>query len=312
MSNQILPERLAAVPVHAGRKPDARRRWKGLLPYAFIVPPALYLLVFMFWPLGRQIYLSLTRTRLATPNRSTFIGLGNYERLFDNPDFYTTLKITLIYSVLAVVIGVAVGMVAALALNRPFPGRTLVRGILLFGWAVPNVAAALVWLWIFNERSGILNTVVTGLGLERVSWLTSTEMALPSILLVTVWQVAPFVMLVMLAALQSVPEEVKEAALVDGADRLSVFKAVTLPHVLPTLQLVSLLVMVWSIRRFDIIYLLTGGGPIGSTSTLIVKLRQVAFENHDLGLASAYGVVGLVLAMSVAAIHALYNRRRQT
>ena len=185
------------------------------------------------------------------------------------------------------------------------------RGILLFGWAVPNVAAALVWLWIFNERSGVLNTIVTGLGLERISWLTSTEMALPSILLVTVWQVAPFVMLVMLAALQSVPEEVEEAALVDGADKLNVFRAVTLPHVLPTLQLVSLLVMVWSIRRFDIIYLLTGGGPVGSTSTLVVKLRQVAFENHDLGMSSAYGVVGLLLALSVAAIHALFNNRRQ-
>lgn len=311
MSDLALRERPSAAPLHAGRKSGNRQRLKALLPYAFIVPPALYLLVFMFWPLGRQIYLSLTRTRLANPNRSTFIGFGNYERLFDNPDFYSVLKITLAYSTLAVVIGVAIGLVAALALNRPFPGRTLVRGILLFGWAVPNVAAALVWLWIFNERSGILNTVVTGLGLERISWLTSTEMALPSILLVTVWQVAPFVMLVMLAALQSVPEEVKEAAVVDGADTFSVFKAVTLPHILPTLQLVSLLVMVWSIRRFDIIFLLTGGGPVGSTSTLIVKLRQVAFENHDLGLASAYGVVGLVLALMVAAIHALFNARRQ-
>ncbi|PDT16661.1 sugar ABC transporter permease [Rhizobium sp. J15] len=311
MTDQTLLERPLAVPAYSARKSTARRRLNGLLPYAFVIPPALYLLVFMFWPLGKQIYLSFTRTRLANPNRSSFIGLRNYERLLDNPDFYTTLQITLIYSVMAVVIGVTVGLIAALALNRPFPGRTLVRGILLFGWAVPNVAAALVWLWIFNERSGILNTIVTGLGLERISWLTSTEMALPSILLVTVWQVAPFVMLVMLAALQSVPEEVKEAAVVDGADKLNVFKSVTLPHILPTLQLVSLLVMVWSIRRFDIIYLLTGGGPVDSTSTLIVKLRQVAFENHDLGLSSTYGVVGLVLALSVAAIHALFNHRRQ-
>lgn len=310
MSDQALLERSATTPA-TGRGKRGSQRWTRLLPYAFVIPPAAYLLVFMFWPLGRQVYLSLTRTRLANPNRSTFIGFDNYERLFGNPDFYSVLTITLTYSVMAVVLGVAVGMVAALALNRPFPGRTLVRGVLLFGWAVPNVAAALVWLWIFNERSGVLNTIVTGFGLSRISWLTSTEMALPSILLVTVWQVAPFVMLVMLAALQSVPEEVKEAAVVDGADKLSVFRAVTLPHVLPTLQLVSLLVMVWSIRRFDIIYLLTGGGPVGSTSTLIVKLRQVAFENHDLGMSSAYGVVGLVLALTVAAIHALFNIRRQ-
>lgn len=311
MTDQAMPERSLAGPARTGRPAKAAGRLKAMLPYAFAVPPAAYLLVFMFWPLGKQIYLSLTRTRLTNPNRNIFIGFGNYERLLDNAEFYSVLRITLTYSVMAVIIGVALGLVAALALNRPFRGRTAVRGILLCGWAVPNVAAALIWLWIFNERSGILNTLVTGLGLNRVPWLTSTEMALPSILLVTVWQVTPFVMLVMLAALQSVPEEVKEAAVVDGADKFSVFKAVTLPHVMPTLQLVALLVMVWSIRRFDIIYLLTGGGPVGSTSTLVVQLRQVAFENYDLGLSSAYGVVGLVLALSVAAIHAVFNRYRQ-
>lgn len=311
MTDQFLLERRETVPATQKSSSAYKFKPKALVPYMFVIPPALYLLVFMFWPLGRQIYLSFTKTRLANPNRSSFIRVDNYERLLNNADFYSTIKITLIYSVSAVVIGVAVGLIAALALNRPFPGRTLIRGILLFGWAVPNVAAALIWLWIFNERSGVLNTIVTALGFDRISWLTSTEMALPSILLVTVWQVAPFVMLVMLAALQSVPEEVKEAALVDGADKLSIFRAVTLPHIMPLLQLVSLLVMVWSIRRFDIIYLLTGGGPVGSTSTLIVKLRQVAFENHDLGMASAYGVVGLLLALSVAIIHALFNRRRQ-
>ncbi|MBM3605723.1 MAG: sugar ABC transporter permease [Alphaproteobacteria bacterium] len=285
-------------------------KWRGLLPYVFIVPPVLYLAVFMFYPLGRQIWLSFTNTRLMNPNRSEFTGLNNYERLFADPEFYMALQVTVIYSALAVILGVTVGMIAALALNRPFPGRAIVRAVLLFGWACPNVAASLVWLWMFNERSGVLNTIVTGIGLDRVAWLTTTQMALPSILLVTVWQVAPFVMLVMLAALQSVPEEVKEAARVDNADSLSVFRAVTLPHVMPTLQLVSLLVAVWSIRRFDIIYLLTGGGPIGSTSTLIVKLRQVAFENYDLGLASAYGVIGLILALTVAVIHALFTRHR--
>lgn len=291
----------------AAARPRFGRR---VLPYAFVILPVVYLGIFMFWPLGRQVWLSFTRTRLTNPNRSSWVGPDNFERLFASSDFWTALWVTILYSVLAVVLGVAMGMISALALNRPFPGRSIARAILLFGWAVPNVASALIWLWIFNERSGVLNRIVTGLGLDRVSWLTSTEMALPSLLLVTVWQVAPFVMLVMLAALQSVPEEVQEAARVDGADRLNVFRHVTLPHVTPTLQLVSLLVMVWSIRRFDIIYLLTGGGPVGSTSTLIVKLRQVAFENYDLGLASAYGVIGLILALTVAAIHAAFNRRR--
>lgn len=287
-----------------------RKGMGRFLPYAFILPPILYLLVFMFWPLARQMYMSFTNTRIINPNRSRFIGLGNYERLLDDPAFYQSLSVTLVYTVFTVVIGVTLGLVAALAIDRPFRGRAVVRAILLFGWAVPGVAASLIWLWMFNERSGVLNRITEWLGLGRFSWLTSTDYALGSVLAVTVWQVAPFVMLVVLAALQSVPEEVREAAKIDGADGISTFRAVTLPHIRPSVQLASLLVTVWTIRRFDVIYLLTGGGPLGSTSTLVVRLRQTAFEGHELGMASAYGAVGLVLALMVAAVHYFVEQRR--
>lgn len=281
-----------------------------LVPYAFILPPMIYLMVFMFWPLARQMYMSFTNTRIINPNRGRFIGLGNFERLFEDPAFYLSLKVTLLYTVLTVIIGVTLGLIAALAIDRPFKGRSVVRAILLFGWAVPGVAASLIWLWMFNERSGILNRLAEAVGFGRFSWLTSTDYALASVLAVTVWQVAPFVMLVVLAALQSVPEEVREAARIDGADGISTFRAVTLPHIRAAVQLAALLVTVWSIRRFDVIYLLTGGGPLGSTSTLVVKLRQTAFEGHELGMASAYGAVGLVLALLVAAIHYVAEQRR--
>lgn len=286
------------------------RRLGKILPYAFILPPMIYLVVFMFWPLGRQMYMSFTNTRIINPNRGRFIGLGNYERLIDDPAFYLSLSVTLIYTVMTVIIGVTLGLVAALAIDRPFKGRAVVRAILLFGWAVPGVAASLIWLWMFNERSGVLNRMTEWLGLGRFAWLTSTDYALGSVLAVTVWQVAPFVMLVVLAALQSVPQEVREAAKIDGADGISTFRAVTLPHIRPSVQLAALLVTVWSIRRFDVIYLLTGGGPLGSTSTLVVKLRQTAFEGHELGMASAYGAVGLALALMVAAIHYFAEQRR--
>ncbi|MCO5733337.1 carbohydrate ABC transporter permease [Rhizobium sp. SSA_523] len=281
-----------------------------LVPYAFILPPMIYLMVFMFWPLGRQMYMSLTNTRIINPNRGRFVGLGNYERLFEDPAFYLSLKTTLVYAVLAVIFGVALGTISALAIDRPFKGRPIVRAILLFGWAVPNVAASLIWLWMYNDRSGVFNRLTEMLGVGRFGWLTSVDLALPSILATTVWQVAPFVMLVVLAALQSVPQEVREAARIDGADGLSTFRAVTLPHIRPAIQLAALLVCVWSIRRFDIIYLLTGGGPVGTTSTLVVKIRQTAFENHELGMASAYGAIGLVLALAVAAIHYAVEQRR--
>ncbi|WP_046866794.1 carbohydrate ABC transporter permease [Microvirga massiliensis] len=296
--------------VITGRSASKLSLGRTIAPYAFILPPIAYLGVFMFWPLGRQLWMSLTNTRIINPNAGSFVGLRNYERLIQDPAFYNSLGITAIYTVASVLLGVTLGVIAALAINRPFPGRSFARAVLLFGWAVPNVAAALIWMWMYNGQSGVLNDMAVALGVGRIAWLTSTQMALPSILIVTVWQVAPFVMLVVLAALQSVPDEIREAARIDGADALNVFRSVTLPHIMPSVQLVALLVAVWSIRRFDIIYLLTGGGPLESTSTLVVKIRQVAFENYQLGMASAYGVVGLVLALLVAAVHRLVEQRR--
>lgn len=286
-----------------------RSGW-SLAPYAFAVPPVVYLAVFMFWPLGRQLWMSLTNAQLINPNGGRFIGLRNYERLLNDPALYGSLRVTAVYVIGAVVLGVGLGLVSALAIDRPFRGRSAVRAILLFGWAVPNVAASLIWLWMLNEQSGVFNAISAALGSGRLPWLTSTDYALVSIMMATTWHVAPFVMLVVLAALQSVPEEVREAARIDGAGELTVFRVVTLPHILPFVELAALLVAVWSIRRFELIYLLTGGGPLGSTSTLVVRLRQVAFENHDLGMAGAYGALGLSLSILIAAGHYLLDRHR--
>jgi multiple sugar transport system permease protein len=283
---------------------------RNFVPYLFAVPPVLYLAVFMFWPLGRQMWMSLTDARLINPNGGRFVGFRNYERLLNDPALYSSVSNTAIYVLATVVLGILLGTISALAIDRPFRGRTVARAILLFGWAVPNVAASLIWLWILNEQSGVFNAIASTLSLGRIAWLSSTDFAFISVLIVTLWHVAPFVMLVILAALQSVPEEVREAARVDGADELNVFRTVTLPHILPFMQLAALLVAVWSIRRFELIYLLTGGGPLGSTSTLVVRLRQVAFENHELGMAGAYGAVGLSLAILIAALHYLMDRRR--
>lgn len=292
------------------RRLAGRMGYAALLPYAFLALPLLYLGTFMFWPLARQMWLSLTNTKLINPNGGRFVGLANYERLFADPAFYQALQVTVVYTVLTVVLGVVLGVITALAINRPFPGRAIVRAVLLFGWAVPNVAASLIWLWILNEQSGAFNLILAQMGFDPVRWLTTTNMAFTAVVMVTVWQVTPFVMLVVLAALQSIPEEVYEAGRVDNADGLNIFRHVTLPFIAPSVQMAALLVAIWSIRRFDVIYLLTGGGPVGSTSTLVVKLRQVAFEGHNLGLASAYGAVGLALALAVALIHYTAEKRR--
>ncbi len=197
---------------------NQKTRFLGLVPYAFVAAPLIYLGVFMFWPLMRQILTSFTDTRLTRPTEGAYIGLQNYVTLLNDPQFYTTLRVTIVYTLATVLLGVTLGVISALAIDRPFRGRSLVRAILLFGWAVPNVAAVLIWLWMFNGPSGVLNDVALAMGLDRIEWLTSVQMAFPSLLVVTVWQVTPFVMLVILAALQSVPGEVREAARIDGAE----------------------------------------------------------------------------------------------
>jgi multiple sugar transport system permease protein len=280
-------------------------------PYLFILAPAVYLAVVMFWPLAQEVWISFKDTQLMDPNGGDFVGLDNYRRLLTNSALASSIWVTLVYTAATVAASLLLGVISAIALDRPFKGRAVARAIMLFGYAVPSVAAILIWFWMFNDRSGVLNAVVNALGLPSQQWLTSPDLALWSVTAVTVWEVTPLVMLVVLAALQSVPEEVKEAAKVDGADALNILRTVTLPHIRPAVTLVGLLVTVWTIRRFEVVYLLTGGGPVNSTSTLVVSLRQTAFENYDLGGAAVYGVAGLLLAMALAAGSEFLNRARR-
>jgi multiple sugar transport system permease protein len=289
--------------------PARRRTAPHLTPYLFLILPLLLLCAVIFYPLGREIWISFTDANAARPNGGDFIGLDNYRQILSTPELANSLRVTVVYTFATVVFSVLLGVISALAVDNPFPGRAIARAILLFGWAVPNVAAALIWLWMYNESSGVFNDIATGLGASPIGWLTSTDIAIWSIVLTTVWQVSPFVMLITLAALQGVPSEIKEASRVDGADSLNVFRNVIMPHIRPAVALGALLVTVWTIRRFEIIYLLTGGGPLNSTSTLVVSLRRQAFENYDFGMAATYGVVGLGLSLLVTAIYFLAEGR---
>ncbi|TSI14554.1 carbohydrate ABC transporter permease [Brevibacterium aurantiacum] len=282
----------------------------SLTPYIFILLPIAYLTLVMFWPLLQEIVISFKDTKLMEPNGGEFVGFENYRRLLANNELSSSVWITILYTATTVVSSLVLGVISALALDIPFRGRTVARSVMLFGYAVPSVAAILVWSWMFNDRSGVLNSIADGLGMTSQKWLTSPELALWSVTMVTVWQVTPLVMLVVLAALQSVPSEVKEAAQIDGADGLNVLRSVTIPHIRPSITLVGLLVTVWTIRRFEVVYLLTGGGPSKSTNILVVGLRQTAFENYHLGEAAVFGVIGLILAIILVTASELLKKMR--
>ncbi|SCL50915.1 carbohydrate ABC transporter permease [Micromonospora eburnea] len=294
-----------------GARSVNRRRGRGKLSpfierngaYLFLFPAIAYLAIFTVFPLVRGVLLSFTATKLVNPSGGRSVGLDNYDYLLASDKFWASVGTTLLYTLFTVVFAVGIGTAAALLLNKAFRGRGIVRAIATVPWAVPTVAAALIFVWIYNNEQGILNRSTTALGFGQHGWLVDPRYGLLSVTLATVWKLTPLVMLVMLSALQSVPHELREATWVDGASPLQSFRAVTLPHIMPTIRVITLLMTIWSIRRFEIIFLITGGGPLDKTNTLVVNVYRTAFQDQNLGRAAAIGALGLVLSLLVTAVY---------
>ena len=281
-------------------------------PYLFLGPAALYLLFFQSYPLIQELRLSFTKTSLLNPNNNVWVGLDNFAAIFASPDFQRTLWTTLIY-VLACVIGaVGVGLATALMLNADFPGRGLARALITVPWAAPSVAVALIATWMLDAQYGILTRGLNSIGIDVPgAILNNLEWAMPAILATTIWQLFPFSSVVLLSALQSVPKEVIEAAIMDGAGPIWSFRAATWPVIRPTVGLLVLLMSIWSIRRFELIWLMTKGGPVGSTETLVIDLYSRAFVSNDLGMAAAIGMVGVIISLIIVSGSLLITRRAE-
>lgn len=275
-------------------------RWT---PYFFLLPAAVYIFTFQAIPLMQQVYLSFTRTSLLNPTGGTWVGLENYARIFGSSGFHQTLVTTLVYVVACVVGAVGVGFGVALLLNASLPGRGLARALVTIPWAAPGIATALIATWMMNPQYGIVTRALRGLGVDvgASGILDNPRLALVAILATTIWQLFPFVAVVLLSALQAVPSELIEAAQIDRANRWWVFRVVTWQVVKPTVGLVALLMTIWSLRRFELIWLMTRGGPLGTTRTLVIDLYSQAFDSQRLGDAAAIGMVGIAMALIVVA-----------
>lgn len=293
------------------RAPASRAgKWRSpLAPYLFIGAGVLYLAVFAGIPVLKGLDLSFTDTQLLNPSGGSHVGFDNYTALLGSDSFLKSVVTTLVYSFFTVVGSLLLGTVSAVVLNRAFPGRTLARAVIVMPWAVPTVAVVLVFRWIFNDSTGVANQALGVLGIGSRGWLTNPSYGMLSVLIATIWKVSPFVMLVVLAALQSVPDELYEATRVDGADMFSTFKSVVLPFLMPTLRIVALLMTIWSFRRFEIIWLLTGGGPVDATNTIVIDVYRQAFVNNQLGVAAAVGMLGLVLSLVVTMVYFFLEKR---
>jgi multiple sugar transport system permease protein len=215
--------------------------------------------------------------------------------------------------IVCVVGAISIGLGSALLLNGTFRGRGLARSLVAVPWAAPAVAVAVIATWMMNAQYGIANRWLDalGIGVPGGAILDSQTYALPAILITTIWQLFPFSSVVLLAALQGVPQEVREAAMMDGAGRLWTFRVVTWPVIRPTVALLAMLMTIWSIRRFELIWIMTKGGPLGATKTLVIDLYTNAFELRELGTAAAIGMVGVVISLLVVTASLLLTRRAE-
>ncbi|WP_222120639.1 carbohydrate ABC transporter permease [Paenarthrobacter nicotinovorans] len=270
-------------------------------PYLFLAPAVLYIGIFQLYPLLQEVWLSFTKTTLLNPNVNVWVGFANFQSVLSDSDFRQTLLTTLLYVAACVVGSVGLGLMVALLLNGKFPGRGVARSLVTVPWAAPGIAVALIATWMFNPQFGILTRLLKAVGVDpgQNGVLDNPRLALAAVLMTTIWQLVPFVAVVLLSALQSVPQELVEAAQVDGAGRWTIFQVVTWQVLKPTIGLVAVLMTIWSLRRFELIWLMTRGGPLGSTRTLVIDLYSQAFESKQLGTAAAIGMVGIVISLIV-------------
>jgi len=274
-----------------------------LLPYVLVAPALVLIGVVLLYPLGLSIRISLYAKQLGFPER--FVGFANYLRIVEDPVFLNSVKVTTIWTIGSVAGQMIVGIVLALLLHREFPGRSLFRTLLMLPWAIPNFIAALTWVWMFSDRFGIVSHLLLQAHIvsEPVLFLANPNIALPSIILVNIWKNYAFVMIVILAALQAIPTELYEAAEVDGASWWQSLWRITLPLILPMILIVLLLRAIWTINTFELIFIMTEGGPARQTELLPITAFLWAFRTGLSGLGSALGVILMVVTIVFCSVY---------
>ncbi len=244
-------------------------------------------------PLAEALRLSLHRVWLQAPGDAPFVGLGNYLALLATPRFWSALRVTLLFMMVTVMAELALGLGLAWLLHRRFPGRGPARAAALLPWALPTVVSALMWGWIFHDRYGIANRLLADVGIlsAPVVWLGAPGTAVAAAIVADVWKATPYVALILLAGLQTITEDVLEAARLDGAAGLSMLSRIILPLLRPAMGVAVLFRAMDAFRIFDLIYVLTRGGPGGATETLALLTYQTLFQDLDFGRGSALAVV---------------------
>ncbi len=285
----------------------------ALLGLCLIAPTVLVFCAVIVYPLVSAIYLSLFQ--IFTPTlEGSWVGLANYRDLLGRDEFWTSLANNLIWTVGTLTLQIICGVGMALVLHQNIWFRSLARSLILFPYFISTVVAVLVWKWLFNDLYGILNhlLIVSGLTDLPIDYLGTMPNAMISVILVGAWKYFPFVVIAVLARLQTIPDALYESARIDGAGPFSRFFDITLPQLRDVLVVIIMLRAIWDFKEFDLIYLLTGGGPVTGTQTLPLLVYKEAFALNQMGMAAAYAVVMMAIMLVFMIFYIRRTRTRET
>jgi multiple sugar transport system permease protein len=281
----------------------------GPLGYALVAPALLILALFIAYPFVLGIRMSLSHWLVG--QEPSFVGLHNFLRNADSTIFTRTVQNTFVYTAAATVLKLTFGMALALVLNQTFRGKGLVRAAFLLPWIIPTVLSTLAWLWMFDATFSVINWVLRALGLVQrgINWLGDPTLAMLSIILVNAWRGIPFFAISLLAGLQAIPQELYEAAAIDGANAAQRFRHITVPLLKPVLLVVLLFSIIWTFADFQLVYVLTRGGPANSTHLFATLAYQVGVVSGSLGEGAAISLTMFPILVVVVVVLLVYLRK---
>ncbi len=281
-------------------------------PYIFLAPAGIILIFALLYPIGYLTVASFFDWRMGTPfDKATFAGLGNYIWILNDPNFRESFMVTITFASVVVGLEMFIGVGLAFMLERPIRGMTVFRTIFILPMMIAPIVVGLIWRYMYNPQFGIINKTLKKWGFESIPWLSSPDWALPSIIIADIWQWTPFIFILSLAALQSLPRSSIEAARIDGASTWQQIVYIKIPLMMPVLVVAGLLRMIDAFKVLEVIFIMTNGGPGLSTEILSLQIYKTAFVSWELGRAAALSNILLFIVMIITIAMFIYTKIRE-
>lgn len=276
---------------------------KDKMGYLFIVPSLILIFVLILYPVFNTLYLSFFNYRVQTMALGkTFVGLSNFIKIFNDETFFKSLKFTLFFTIIAVSMETIIGMIFAKIMNRKLPGQGIIRTSVLIPWAIPTIISGLMWKFMYSQQYGIINHILFKLQFikEAIPWLSDSFVAVIAVIIADVWKTTPYMSLLILSGLQTIPAQLYEAAEIDGANKKDIFFKITLPLIKPVLSVAILFRVLATFRIYDLIAVLTSGGPANATQSLSLYTIKTYFDFGNIGYGAALATVTFVISLLIS------------